>query len=194
MRNNRSVEAKEILEKMVQTNVDPDLLLSMELNIGENLLEFNKKHPIMLVFLRHFGCVFCKEALADISERKSKLEAKGLKVVFVHMAKHVVADEYFKRYKIDNPIHISDPECEFYSEFGITKGNFSQLYGLRTWIRGYSARKVGHELELSKTLGDSTQMPGIYVIEQGKVKSKYIHKHASDRPNYEELANCCTLT
>ncbi len=179
---------------MVQSTVDPDLLLSMETNEGGNLLDINKNHPIMLVFLRHFGCVFCKEALSDLAEKKDKLEENGLKIVFVHMSNSKVADQYFDRYKIANPIHISDPECEFYSEFGITKGNFSQLYGLRTWIRGYSARKVGHELELSKTLGDSTQMPGIYIIENGNVKSKYIHKHASERPNYEELAGCCSTT
>jgi thiol-disulfide isomerase/thioredoxin len=160
---------------------------AMVTNTRENLMELTHKQPVFLIFLRHFGCVFCKEALHDLSEKKEEFEAKGIRIVFVHMADNDVANEYFKNYGLKGVAHISDPGCNYYTAFGITKGTFSQLYGLRTWIRGFNAKRAGFELELSKNLGDSTQMPGIFSLHKGKIIQTFIHKRASDRPDYGSL-------
>ena len=34
---------------------------------GSTLLELSKQAPVLLVFLRHTGCTFCREALADLA-------------------------------------------------------------------------------------------------------------------------------
>lgn len=159
----------------------------MVTNTNENLMELTIQKPVFLIFLRHFGCVFCKEALHDLAEKKEEFIKKGIKMVFVHMAEEHIANEYFKNYGLDGVAHISDHSCEYYAAFGITKGTFSQLYGLRTWIRGFNVRRSGHELELAKHLGDSTQMPGIFLLRFGKIMDAFIHKNASDRPDYQKL-------
>lgn len=165
----------------------------MMTNTGENINNLSQDQPLLIVFLRHFGCVFCKEALADLKAQKNVLKNKGVGLVFVHMAEYEVAEEYFQKFDFDNVLHVSDVECEYYAAFGLTKGRFSQLYGLQTWIRGYELNKDGHKLEMSKSLGDSTQMPGIFLVKNGVVKEKYIHKEASARPDYEKLIDCCAL-
>ncbi|MEM1321068.1 MAG: peroxiredoxin-like family protein [Bacteroidota bacterium] len=165
----------------------------MMTNHGIRLKDLSDQKPVMLVFLRHFGCVFCKEAMADLAEQRNAFETKGVEMVFVHMSKPDLAEQYFKDYKLDGVHHISDPECRYYSAFGILKGRFSQLYGLRTWIRGFSAQRQGHKLEMAKALGDSTQMPGIFLIRNGQVREKFIHKLPSDRPDYGKLIDDCSL-
>ena len=33
---------------------------------GINILRLSHQQPVMLVFLRHFGCTFCREAMRDL--------------------------------------------------------------------------------------------------------------------------------
>lgn len=170
-----------------------ETLQQMITNEGVNLWDLSKESPILLVFLRHFGCVFCREALSDISKQKESLEAKGTKVVFVHMADANIAERYFQRYELEGATHICDPECIFYRAFGLAKGSFTQLFGLSTWIRGFNAGVVkGHGVS-TQQLGDGFQMPGLFVIQEGQIKDQYIHKLASDRPDYERLVDCCAV-
>lgn len=173
--------------------IDLDILSQMMVvNSDDNLYSLSQQKPIMLVFLRHFGCVFCKEALDDLAERKDQIEKKGIALVFVHMSENDIAEKYFEQYNLQGVGHVSDPFCNYYAAFGITKGTFSQLYGLRTWIRGFAAkREGGHELELAKQLGDSTQMPGIFVLKNGAIKDRFIHKLPSDRPDYQKILERC---
>lgn len=178
---------------MYGVKVDDQLFRRMQTNVGKNLYEHSMERPIMLVFLRHFGCTFCREALADISEKREVLESLGAKLVFVHMAESEIAERYFSRYNIPEAIHVSDPECNFYRAFGLMKGSFTQLFGLQTWIRGFQAGLMeGHGI--GPQLGDGFQMPGVFVIQDGELKEAFIHKLASDRPDYEGLVkNCCAL-
>ncbi len=157
---------------------------------GESLSEMAENKPIMLVFLRFFGCSFCREAISDIAKHRNIFESKGFKVVFVHMAPDVaVAEKFFKKYKLFPVDHISDPEKRFYKEFGLGRGTPQQLFGLMNWIRGVQAAVVeGHGAELeSPELGDGFQMPGVFVLHKGEIIRSFIHSHAHDRPDYEEI-------
>ncbi len=163
-------------------------------SIGKTVNEISVNKPVLLIFLRHFGCTFCREALAEIADKKSSIESEGVEIVFVHMSDDETAERYFKRHNLEGAIHISDPDCEFYREFGLVKGTFQQLLGFNVWIRGVEAGiKNGHGLGVGRYLGDAFQMPGVFVIRNGTVREKYIHKQASDRPDYEKLAACCVV-
>ncbi len=173
-------------------NVDRELLGQMIANTGESVQEMSFLQPTMLVFLRHFGCTFCREALSDISKRRKDIESMGTRIVFVHMSDDEIAERYFNRYDLEGATHISDPVCKYYAAFGLVKGNFNQLFGLHFFIRGFQSGILeGHGA--GKLLGDGFQMPGIFVIQDGKIKESFIHKLVSDRPNYVELARCCAI-
>ena len=146
----------------------------------------SNEKPVMLVFLRHFGCVFCRDALREISTLKSYLKEKKVTLVFVHMADENVARTFFEKYDLLNYESISDPTCELYSRFGLGKGNFNQLFGLKSLIRGFEATKHGTMISL-KQIGDGFQMPGIFILSAGDIVASYIHQTAADKPNYREL-------
>jgi len=179
---------------MISADIDLGILSNMKTNIGKSLKEISDEKPVLLVFLRHFGCVFCKEAMDDLSALKKELEDKNFKLVFVHMAEDKVAQEYLHEYNLGDSAHISDLDCKFYTAFRLTKGSFSQLYGLQTWIRGFSKENKNYKLQMAKALGDSTQMPGIFIIHQGDIKEHFIHKFAADRPDYSQLLSSCKIT
>ena len=170
------------------------MLEEMITNEGDALLQLTFKSPVMLVFLRHFGCVFCKQALHDLALRRETIERSGIKIVFVHMADDDTAIEYFEAFNLRGATDICDPAQQFYRAFGLQRGSFNQLYGLQTWIRGYQVKQaLGYEIELAKRLGDSTQMPGVFVLFEGQVRDKFIHRLASERPDYEQLMQCCAV-
>ena len=169
--------------------IQKGLIQEMQTNLGNNLLAFTEKKPVLLVFLRHFGCVFCKEALSDLAGLWPDFKGRDIELIFVHMATNKVADKYFKDFELEGVQHISDPEKQYYYEFGLRKGSFSQLYGLRTWFRGFSSETKQYKLELAQHLGDSTQMPGMFLIKNGEIKESYIHKLASDQPDYMQFLN-----
>ena len=163
---------------------------SVYTNTHESLADLSREKPVLLVFLRHFGCIFCRQALTDVAKRKSDIDKKNIELVFVHMAKNKVAEQYFEEYGLINVKHVSSPDCKVYNDFGLGRGNLRQLFGLKTWIRGYEAKKEGIKASLTQ-IGDSLQMPGIFIINNGQIIDSYIHKVASDRPDYDKLIACC---
>jgi len=106
------------------------------------------------------------------------------------MSDKETAQGYFEEYGMSNAEHISDPECKLYQSFDLAKGNFNQLFGLKNWIQGFKVATKGIPVSL-KQVGDGMQMPGIFMIWEGKLVDKYVHKLASDSPDYEALMNCC---
>jgi len=163
------------------------IIREMITSSGQSVGELSESKPVFLVFLRHFGCVFCKEALQDISELRTVITKKGLTLVFVHMAEPSIAEEYLKEFNLSGTIHISNPDKKYYRSFGLLKGTVSQLYGLSTWIRGFGPKTKGLKLELAEQLGDSTQMPGMFMINKNEIVKQFAHRRASQRPNYEEF-------
>jgi peroxiredoxin len=169
--------------------IDQHVFEMMRTNTDKTVWELSHKNPTMLVFLRHFGCQFCRETMDEIAQRRQKIEEEGGKVVVVHMAEYEVATEYLERYNLNNVENISDVNCNFYEAFGLGKGSFRQLFGLKNFIRGFSLQqKYGNSI--GKELGDSRQMPGIFIVSDGKIIERYVHAHAGDRPDYDKLISC----
>ena len=172
--------------------IDQDLLSMMHTQDNLDVLSLSNLKPTMLVFLRHFGCQFCREAIDDLSKLRPKLAGQNIELIFVHMAENDVAEAYFRKFNLSGVRHISDPNCRFYMAFGLVKGSFTQLFGLQSWIRGFTVQgKYG--TEVGKHLGDSFQMPGAFMVFEGEIRDSYIHKTASDRPDYDKMVHSCSL-
>ena len=172
--------------------VDIHNISNIVTNKDRSLEDASHEKPVMLVFLRHFGCVFCREAMLDIGKKRDEWSKKNINVVLVHMSDYDTAETYFKKYKISGIENISDPTCGLYASFGLGKGSVSQLFGLKNFIRGFETTVKGIPIGL-RQIGDGFQMPGVFLLKVGKVIESYIHTSAADRPDYDNLINCCTL-
>jgi hypothetical protein len=71
---------------MAAKTISPELMSRYKTQYGETLESLTTKQPVLLVFLRHFGCTFCREAVAELSELRRKIEANGTQLAFVHLA------------------------------------------------------------------------------------------------------------
>ncbi len=171
-----------------------DPLRELRTNTGQTLYALAEKAPQMVVFLRHAGCTFCRQALADISAQRDEIQATGCEIVFVHLGDgEPEAEDVFKRYDLNDVPRIADPSCRLYRMFGLDLGDFSQLFGLRTWLRGFvSVFLNGHGI--GAAAGNTFQMPGVYLYHCGVILDGYQHHLASDRPDYLAIARQIEIT
>lgn len=158
-------------------------------NLGKTLEMLNQEHPVMLVFLRHFGCTFCREALADLAKKASKMEEKGQKLVLVHLAHEERAHEYFRKYGLENVEFITDPQARLYESFELGRARFGQAFGWKAFVRGFNAG-IWKGFGVGKNVGDGFRMPGVFIIYQNRILEAYRHQSVADRPDYEQLAQC----
>jgi AhpC/TSA family len=166
-----------------------DPLFELRTNTGKRLDELADESPQLVVFLRHAGCTFCRQALADIQTFRQQIEVTGCGIIFVHLGNETDAEavEVFKRYEVDDLPRISDPTSRLYRQFGLDLGGFSQLFGLKVWLNGFLFGVVnGHGI--GSVRGNSFQMPGVYLYHCGTILGGFRHETAADRPDYVELA------
>jgi len=168
--------------------VDPEILEAIYTQKDENLLELSQRQPILLIFLRHFGCTFCKQTMSDLARVRDQIEAKGLLPIIIHMASEELATKRLHHFNLPNIGHVSDPDLSLYAYFGLKKGTFSQLYGLKVVVGGMKALAEGFSLPTaSKEYGNISQMPGVFVLETGEIKLAFIHSTVADRANYMQI-------
>jgi peroxiredoxin len=154
---------------------------------GVSLLEMSQLSPTMIVFLRHLGCTFCRETLADLGKQRAKIEADGVRVALVHMAQESEAEPFLKKYGLVDLPRVSDPGQAVYRAFGLDRGSLLQLFGLKTWVRAFQSVVVQGNKQ-GATIGDSFQMPGVFLVFHGEVLRAYRHQSPADRPDYVSLA------
>lgn len=153
---------------------------------GVTLDELSRLSPTLLVFLRHTGCTFCREALSDLAQRRTEMEAKGARLVLVHMNTEEHDSRFFAKYGLQDVEKISDPQRALYRAFGLPRGSFGDLFGPRVWLRGFQAGVLGRH-GLGAPAGDGFQMPGVFLLFHGEIVRSYRHQSASDRPDYLSL-------
>jgi peroxiredoxin len=160
---------------------------------GQTLLDASRAAPHMVVFLRHSGCTFCREALTDLARDQSRLNAQGVRLVLVHMGSPEQGETLVKSFGLDGAVPISDPQKRLYAAFNLARGSLTQLFGPRVWVRGFVAgilRRHG----VGALVGDGFQMPGAFLVHQGVIRRAFRHADAADRPDYCTLAQLPATT
>jgi peroxiredoxin len=175
-----------VIPSVLRSNqIDPILLSAYLSQTGETLATLAQK-PLFLVFLRHFGCAFCREAVADLAERRQAIESKGTPLAFVHLGTEEKAKWFFKPYGMLDVPRFSDPDGRLYESFGLVRAELRQYLNAESIFRMLGALLRGHFIGFPA--GDIERMPGTFLINQGKIQKAFRHKLVSDRPDYLALA------
>jgi peroxiredoxin len=153
---------------------------------GEKLLEISEASPVLLVFLRHAGCTFCREALADIAQAKAKIDGNGVRVVVVHMGDSAGIEALLVRYGLPGLDRVEDPDQKLYKTFGLKQGRLGQLFGLHVLNRAVlGGALLRHGVGMPAA--DASQMPGLFLIHRGEIVKRFRHRDVADRPDYAAI-------
>lgn len=168
-----------------ETEADPIRVIQSQL--GQTVIEASSKRPLMLVFLRHGGCTFCRQTLSDLQDHRDEILGLGVDVALVHMGSPMEGTTMLSNYELDFFHRFSDPNCKLYHRFGFERGNFNQLFSLPVIWRGLKAGILGGH-GIGKPQGDSFQLPGVVVMYHEKAILAFPAKDASERYDYLDIA------
>jgi peroxiredoxin len=168
------------------TSIDSRLLSTYTSQSGQSLAALVAERCVFLVFLRHFGCTFCREALAEITEKRPQIEAEGALLAFVHLGTEEKARWFFKPYALLDVPRFSDPDGKLYEAFGLTRAELRQFLNFTSVARMLRAACNGHFAFYPE--GDIQRMPGVFLLDEGRIRKGFRHKLISDRPDYLALA------
>jgi len=155
---------------------------------GRSLLELLDESPLLLVFLRHFGCSFCRQTLEDVSKIRGTIEARGIRPVFVHLGSPERAKPYFDYYHLSDIERISNPDASLYAQpvFSLTRKNvLSQLLIPRVWKGWLQGALRNHGIGMIKE--DADQMPGIFYLRDRAIVRAFRYRTIADEPDYLRL-------
>jgi hypothetical protein len=152
---------------------------------GSSLLALHDKDALLLVFLRHFGCSYCRQSIHDVAQIKQELEARKVRPVFVHLGTPERARPYFEYYGLSQVERVSDPQAQLYGHpaFRLSRthplSHFFQPKVLKGWIMG-GIRRYG----IGWISDDSYQMPGVFVLRDRQIVNSFRFKTIADQPDY----------
>jgi AhpC/TSA antioxidant enzyme len=133
--------------------------------------------PAVVVWLRHFGCVFCREQVAEIRAARGEIESRGAGIVFIGNGTPRAAAWFQQRYAADSTV-FTDPDLVSYKAIGARSGLASTL-GPGAWGAGIRAFRSG--ARQSTTKGHPYQQGGLVVMAPGnKVLYQRISRAAGD--------------
>jgi hypothetical protein len=156
---------------------------------GRSLLDLVDESPVLLIFLRHFACAFCAQALDRVAHVRSQIEAKGVRPVFVHLGTPERAKPYFDYYHLSDVERISNPQATLYQlpAFALSRTN-PYLHSFNPtvvmgWLKG-AMFKYG----IGMIKEDAEQMPGVFLLKDRKIARAFRHRTIADEPDYLKLA------
>src|SRR5579863_7289308 len=103
---------------------------------GRSLLEIVEESPVLLIFLRHFGCAFCRQALDQVSQIRAQIAARNTEPVFVHLGTPERAKLYFDYYQLSTVERVCNPDASLYQHpvFALARMNpYLNLVSLKVW-------------------------------------------------------------
>jgi peroxiredoxin len=138
------------------------------------------ERPAVLVFLRHFGCLFCREQAAELDGRLQEIRERGAELVFIGNGNRHFARGFQQDHGIKSPLYV-DTKRDSYRALGMKRGFFATLGSRATWRNMLRARKQGFRQGLTR--GDAWQNGGVVVVEPGgRVAFSYLSREAGDHP------------
>ena len=155
--------------------------------IGVNLVPGSLRDQLsddatLLIFLRFFGCVFCRETVSDL-RALSEQQPHFPKVLFVSEAGKTEIQAFVRRYW-PTAATISDPQGVLYAAFGVGK---SVLKNFSPSVFRAARRALDKGNERGPPDGNVFRMPGAFLAHRDEVIWSHDFRHSGELPDFANL-------
>ena len=157
----------------------------LDVNGAPSLLgEHWRRHPAVVVWLRHYGCLFCREQAVEMRAAQPDIEAAGAELVFVGNGNPDQARDFQQQHAPGITV-LTDPDLRTYRLIGARRGVLNTV-GPRVWRSGL--RALGRGARQTQVKGHPFQQGGVLVVLPGdKAVFTYISRQAGDHPPVAEV-------
>ncbi len=161
----------------------PEVMLRRATGEPVALSEFTDR-PLLVLALRYYGCLPCREFLSQLRPAYPKVEALGARAIAVG-----TAADYQAQALMDDGLPfpaLVDPESNLYRAAGIRRLSWWEFFK-PGWMRMYwrAFRRGGRQ---AKITGDWLQLPGLLILDgDGVVRWLYRGKSIGDYPPLDDV-------
>jgi hypothetical protein len=142
--------------------------------------------PTLLVFLRHFGCPFCRETIAGLREATLR-DADYPAVLFFYQGSPTEGKAFMRRYWPEARA-VADPDAHFYERLGIGRGGIMQMFHpgvVPVLLRARARGLLGGLSE--RGAGDERRMPGLFLVRGPEIVWSHRARHQADHPEFARI-------
>jgi peroxiredoxin len=143
------------------------------------------EQPVIVVFLRHFGCHLCREHACILRDRYAEATERGAEIVAIGTGSVRYA-EAFKRDEGVPFLVLVDDDAEAANAAAIRSVTPFGLFSPRSWPGAWRARQAGHQVH--KAGKRVTQLGGTFVLGAGsQVRFEHVDQHTADHADLEQV-------
>lgn len=140
---------------------------------------------LALVFLRHFGCTFCRAHAEAIDRRREVLTGAGIAVALIGCGTTAEATDFRAAHGLSVPVY-TDPERTAYAAFGLGEANASSL--LHPKVLASGMRGLARGVVPKRSTGNPLQLQGQFLIDpQGIIRTASRPALMSEIPSVDDL-------
>lgn len=160
----------------------PDSVVVNTDNKPVNLADLWSDGPTLLVFLRHFGCIFCRERLNQLAHSQAEIEAAGLRIVAVGIGEAQHAEQYCAPI-VPQALCLASEDAAIYQSYGFSHvklGDILSFTAVKNTVRAFTTSTVFREVT-----GDFRMIGGTLLVDKdGVVQYAYYSKTPGDHPPF----------
>ena len=146
------------------------------------------EQPLLLAFIRHFGCPQCKVMLEELHECLPDMQRHGIALAAITQGCVVETLEFSQKYA-PNILCLCDPQHSVYAAYGLGRGNLIQTFlAPQIWRGNARALKKGYPPQMPPKGQDALLMSGLFIIGQdGRIRLPYYYDNIADHPPFALL-------
>ncbi len=164
----------------------PDRTLTDTEGKNVQLSDFWNVQTTVLVFLRHFGCVFCREQVALLRRNYAEFRDLGAEIVCISQGDAKTGKAFSLLFDLPFPLLVTGEDLSVFRDYGLQRGTWRQMFNPHTLGRGLIAMLQGNKQ--GQIQNDGLQMPGVFIVDtQGILRYTHRHYDAADNPPVREL-------
>ena len=141
--------------------------------------------PVVLVFLRHFGCLHCREHAVELRDRYADLQGQGIELVAIGTGDVRYAGAFVRDEKIPYLVLVDD-DAKAAHAASVQFASWFRLLHPSTWRATVSAWKNGHRIHApGKRV---TQLGATFVLGPGNhVRYGHVDADSTDHASIPDV-------
>lgn len=179
--------AVETMEGLMEQVTAATAALEIQTPAGEvtPLGELWASRPALLVLVRHYGCQFCREQLADLKDVMPRIEAQGVQPIVIGNGTPIMAQAFVEETGLQVPLY-TNPGREVYAALGAKRPSALTFLNPKLWWNFLRSLAKGNRPK--QVQGDAAQLGGVFLVKPGGgMPYAYRSDLAGDHPSNEEL-------
>lgn len=142
----------------------PDVAVETTDGDGVRLAQFWQQAPALIFFVRHVGCVFCREQVRALAQRYDEIRKRGAEVIAIIPTDTINAGRFARSMHLPYPV-LCDTARRAFAAFGLyetTIGDLAQPEVLLRTARQFARGDIPLVNPFSSSL---TQLGGVFIID-----------------------------